>query len=76
MVDDNKKSKKLKGGCCTGLESVQHKLNLHNFNDESDTSMALCLISWTVNFEKEAQSYMLIFDLNQWYKEQMPGQLV
>ncbi|XP_049821968.1 protein ELYS isoform X3 [Aethina tumida] len=73
VVDDNKKSKKLKGGYCTGLESVQHKLNLHNFNDESDTSMALCLISWTINFEKEAQSYMLIFDLNQWYKEQMPA---
>lgn len=35
--------------------------------------LALCVISWTTWYDKnKTQNYSLVFDLNQWYKEQMP----
>lgn len=37
--------------------------------DEEDELLSLCLLGWTA---KESGTKMLLFDLNQWYKEQMP----
>lgn len=37
-------------------------------SDEEDEILSLCLLAWTTKTE----SFMMIFDLNQWYKEQMP----
>ncbi|XP_050304402.1 protein ELYS isoform X2 [Anthonomus grandis grandis] len=59
---------KVKGGLCLGLQSVtKHPLN------KDLSTMALCLVSWLFwNAEGEANTAVLLFDLNQWYKEQMP----
>lgn len=38
-------------------------------SDEEDEVLSLCLLGWT---SSESPSAMFIFDLNQWYKEQMP----
>lgn len=38
-------------------------------SDEEDEVLSLCLLGWTSN---KSPSYMIVFDLNQWYKEQMP----
>lgn len=37
--------------------------------DEEDELLSLCLLGWT---SKAGGTIMMIFDLNQWYKEQMP----
>lgn len=37
-------------------------------SDEEDEQLSLCLLAWT----NRVSSFVLIFDLNQWYKEQMP----
>lgn len=37
-------------------------------SDEEDEILSLCLLGWTTKTE----SFMMVFDLNQWYKEQMP----
>lgn len=38
-------------------------------SDEEEEVLSLCLLGWT---SKRSSSAVLIFDLNQWYKEQMP----
>lgn len=44
----------------------------HIYPTTGDT-LALCIITWSVWYsEEEIQNYALVFDLNQWYKEQMP----
>ncbi|XP_055317176.1 protein ELYS homolog [Sitodiplosis mosellana] len=37
-------------------------------SDEEDEQYSLCLLAWT----NRMSSFVLVFDLNQWYKEQMP----
>lgn len=37
-------------------------------SDEEDEQYSLCLLAWT----NRMSSLVLVFDLNQWYKEQMP----
>lgn len=37
-------------------------------SDEEDEQYSLCLLAWT----NKMSSFVLVFDLNQWYKEQMP----
>lgn len=37
-------------------------------SDEEDEQLSLCLLAWT----NKVSSFVLVFDLNQWYKEQMP----
>ncbi|CAH0556685.1 unnamed protein product [Brassicogethes aeneus] len=72
-VDEN--NLKLKGGYCLGLQSIQQKMVAnHSSLDNLEDSLALCTICWTVWFSnKETQTNFLVFDLNQWYKEQMPS---
>lgn len=38
-------------------------------SDEEDELLSLCLLGWST---KTNGSHLLLFDLNQWYKEQMP----
>lgn len=38
-------------------------------SDEEDELLSLCLLGW---YSKTTPLFMLLFDLNQWYKEQMP----
>lgn len=64
-----------KGGVCLHLQAVS-KLPASKDSGvhilRGDT-LALCVISWTTWHDKnKTQSSSLIFDLNQWYKEQMP----
>ncbi|XP_074041102.1 AT hook containing transcription factor 1 homolog isoform X2 [Leptinotarsa decemlineata] len=65
-----------KWGQCLGLQPIS-KIppgKEHNSRVSSGDNLALCLISWTVWFgENINQTNILIFDLNQWYKEQMPN---
>lgn len=37
--------------------------------DEEDELLSLCLLGWS---QKSTGAHILLFDLNQWYKEQMP----
>lgn len=38
-------------------------------SDEEDELLSLCLLGWS---SRESGARILVFDLNQWYKEQMP----
>lgn len=40
--------------------------------DEEEEQYSLCLLAWT----NRMSSFVLVFDLNQWYKEQMPRGLL
>ncbi|XP_066159044.1 protein ELYS isoform X2 [Euwallacea fornicatus] len=58
----------VKGGICLGFQSITKRTSAKDFS-----SLALCLISWLVWDEsREINTCVLVFDLNQWYKEQMP----
>lgn len=39
-----------------------------NVTEDEDEQFSLCLLAWT----NKISSFVIIFDLNQWYKEQMP----
>ncbi|KAL1490553.1 hypothetical protein ABEB36_013229 [Hypothenemus hampei] len=59
----------IKGGLCLGLDTI----NKCPSKDRGH-SLALCQISWLIwDSGKEVSTSVLLFDLNQWYKEQMPG---
>ncbi|XP_030746722.1 protein ELYS isoform X2 [Sitophilus oryzae] len=60
---------RIKGGSCMGI----HSLTKNPINKDLN-SLSLCLISWFVwNTNREICTFILLFDLNQWYKEQMPN---
>nr|CAH7717001.1 unnamed protein product [Callosobruchus chinensis] len=65
---------KVKGGYCLNFEPVYRQQNNKDYLTKSASDvLALTKISWTVWFDRgETQTNMLVFDLNQWYKEQMP----
>ncbi|XP_018577451.1 protein ELYS isoform X2 [Anoplophora glabripennis] len=74
-LGEHKNGSKVKGGLCIGLQPICKVPNNKNLylHDVTGDILALCAISWTVWFSRtETQTYMLVFDLNQWYKEQMP----
>ncbi|KAL3282176.1 hypothetical protein HHI36_005370 [Cryptolaemus montrouzieri] len=66
-----------KGGKCLRLESLIHKTsNTTNeicLNDGTEDIVSLCVVIWRVVSENGNSTYMAVFDLNQWYKEQMPN---
>ncbi|KAG5885554.1 hypothetical protein JTB14_007634 [Gonioctena quinquepunctata] len=65
-----------KWGCCLGLQPITKLPSGKEQNAHFSTgdTLALCLISWTVWYNQaDPQTFILIFDLNQWYKEQMPN---
>lgn len=45
----------------------------HNVNKYIDLS--LCYFVWTGKVGNKSYTFMSIFDLNQWYKEEMPRKL-
>lgn len=53
-----------KGSCPIACQSVSKIVT-----DEEDEILTLCLLAWT---SQKSSSFMFVFDLNQWYKEQMP----
>ncbi|XP_066261984.1 protein ELYS isoform X2 [Euwallacea similis] len=58
----------VKGGICLGFQSITKRTSAKDLS-----SLALCLISWLVwDDNREINTSVLVFDLNQWYKEQMP----
>ncbi|CAH2017316.1 unnamed protein product [Acanthoscelides obtectus] len=65
---------KTKGGCILNFQPVYKQPNNKDSATKSTSDvLALTQISWTVWFDRgETQTNMLVFDLNQWYKEQMP----
>ncbi|KAJ8964806.1 hypothetical protein NQ314_004613 [Rhamnusium bicolor] len=75
QLEEHRSTSKVKGGYCMALQpicKVPANKDLYSHDNTGDT-LALCVISWTVWFnQNETQSYLLVFDLNQWYKEQMP----
>lgn len=75
MVDDCLTSLKARGGQCLNMNSIKKSLAGKIGNSgESAEQLSLCCILWTVWCnERETYTYHCIFDLNQWYKEQMPG---
>ncbi|KAJ8980297.1 hypothetical protein NQ317_005217 [Molorchus minor] len=75
-LDDHRTGlKPPKGGCCTGLRPICKApagKELYSHDATGDT-LALCVISWTIWYnQNELKTNTLLFDLNQWYKEQMP----
>ncbi|KAJ8920901.1 hypothetical protein NQ315_015694 [Exocentrus adspersus] len=74
-LEEHRMESAVKGGRCMGLQpicKVPANRDLYS-RDSTGDILALCAISWTVWFnQSETHTYMLLFDLNQWYKEQMP----
>ncbi|XP_060533337.1 protein ELYS isoform X2 [Cylas formicarius] len=59
----------IRGGSCLGLQTVSKR-----FVHRSTHTISLCLVSWTLwDAGDKAETHALIFDLDQWYKEQMPS---
>ncbi|XP_045471901.1 protein ELYS [Harmonia axyridis] len=65
------------GGKCLRLESLILKNASTNseisVNDGSEDALSLCIIAWKASCERGQFTYMSMFDLNQWYKAQMPN---
>lgn len=63
------------GGNCISLTSYtksnNKQINCH-LQETTEDSLAICAVIWCVWNNAEIESYMCLFDLNQWYKEQMP----
>ncbi|XP_056636381.1 protein ELYS [Diorhabda sublineata] len=65
-----------KGGYCLGFQPITKlSTNKESFNHSSvGDTLALCLVSWVVWYSKsDTQTCCILFDLNQWYKAQMPN---
>ncbi|XP_076270585.1 uncharacterized protein LOC143202735 isoform X1 [Rhynchophorus ferrugineus] len=66
---DSTYKSRITGGSCIGLQSLSKNPVNKDLN-----ALSLCVISWFVwNTNKELSTSVLVFDLNQWYKEQMPS---
>lgn len=74
MPDDYVPSKKPRGAWCVALEALNKNRNC--LVELPDDTLVICCFTWMVwCSEAETLSYQCVFDLNQWYKEQMPGRL-
>ncbi|XP_065163012.1 LOW QUALITY PROTEIN: protein ELYS homolog [Atheta coriaria] len=64
------------GANCLKLQSYT-KVNQNNTHAETlsvNDEYALCMMVWNVRcHEHKSHTYLSLFDLNQWYKEQMPN---
>lgn len=73
LPDDYVPTRKPKGGWCVGLEALNKNRNTALMELPEDNLVISCFM-WTVWCSStEAYTYQAVFDLNQWYKEQMPG---
>lgn len=71
-----KSTRNILGGYCINVDSISKgqiaREGYHHPTNEDNLS--LCLISWTVCYSNdEMDTFLSVFDLNQWYKEQMPS---
>lgn len=67
---------KQRGGTCLKVTSIHiGSVNKEGPHHEStEDSLTLCVFIWNVWFSNnEKDTFLAIFDLNQWYKEQMPS---
>lgn len=73
------KTTKSNGAHCLGLQIINKNVKmpqkLLNFPQEAEEHiLTLLIIVWNVwHKNSEIHSYISMFDLNQWYKEQMPS---
>lgn len=65
------------GARCVSLRA--HTRNIVNklcasLSDVQEENLALSTVVWTVQDQNTTtETYLCLFDLNQWYKEQMPS---
>lgn len=69
-----------KGAQCTKLRSIKKGIVDRNVSVSDsvaqEESMALLYVVWNVwATDQQVYTFMNVFDLNQWYKEQMPSKL-
>lgn len=63
---------KPKAAVCLGLNSLTRNVNLSI--DGAEDNLVVCSFAWKVfGSGNETVTYHGLFDLNQWYKEQMPS---
>lgn len=75
LPDDYVPSRKPKGAWCVDLKSLSKNRNTA-LTELPEDNLVICCFVWTVWCSTtETVTYQAIFDLNQWYKEQMPGTL-
>ncbi|CAG9823287.1 unnamed protein product [Phaedon cochleariae] len=75
-MDEHRHSGAPKGGFCLDLQPITKLPPSKDPNcpATSGDTLALCLITWSVwHSRSETHTCALLFDLNQWYKEQMPS---
>lgn len=76
LPDDYVPSKKPKGAWCVGLKALNKNRNTILMELPED-NLVISSFVWTVwCTTRETFTYQTIFDLNQWYKEQMPGKFI
>ncbi|XP_072402062.1 uncharacterized protein Elys isoform X1 [Diabrotica undecimpunctata] len=76
QLEENRTGANAKGGYCLGFQPITKlSTSKESFaHSPAGDTLTLCLISWTVWFSKsEVETCCIVFDLNQWYKEQMPS---
>lgn len=57
---------------CMNVKTLKRKLNNANVNS---SDLTLSCFTWCYKTEERYHTLLSIFDLNQWYKEEMPGKL-
>lgn len=73
LPDDYVPLRKPKGAWCVRLEALNKNRNVA-LTELPDDNLVISCFMWTVWCSRtETYTYQAIFDLNQWYKEQMPG---
>lgn len=63
-------------GHCVSLQAYSKGVIKHGnvtACDVVEDRIALCSVVWTVTNNAQTETFMGLFDLNQWYKEQMPS---
>lgn len=76
VPDGHKNISKIRGGTCLKLNSVtQGVVNREGPpHDSNEDILTLSIFVWNVVYSnKESHTFVAVFDLNQWYKEQMPS---
>nr|XP_015835953.1 PREDICTED: protein ELYS isoform X3 [Tribolium castaneum] len=77
-VPEGHKRSKQRGGRCLKVNSIARGLVNREGpqHDSNEDSLTLCVFVWDVWYSsKESDTFVAVFDLNQWYKEQMPSVL-
>lgn len=71
-----KTNRRTVGGYCINVNSISKGQIAREGHPpaSNEDHLSLCLIAWNVCYNNdEMDTFLLVFDLNQWYKEQMPS---